>query len=92
MECLHGDDDRANPALANLEWGTRQQNAADRAARGRAARGEANGGGGKLTEKDVRAIRALTGKAKGSDVGRQFGVTKEMIYAIWKGKTWRHVT
>ncbi|MCP1540007.1 hypothetical protein J2W79_005142 [Methylorubrum extorquens] len=91
MECLHDNDDRADPSLDNLSWGTRQQNLADRDARGRQARGERNGGGGKLTENDVRAIRALAGKEKGADVARNYKVTKEMIYGIWNNKTWRHV-
>jgi hypothetical protein len=40
QEVRHLDGDRSNPAAANLAWGTRKENAADREAHGRTSRGE----------------------------------------------------
>lgn len=39
-EVRHLDGDRTNNAVSNLAWGTRAENAADRAAHGRTSRGE----------------------------------------------------
>lgn len=46
-----------------------------------------------LTEKDVREIRsAYTGKyGELTRMGKQYGVTAQMIYAIVNRKSWKHV-
>lgn len=43
MEVMHKDDDPGNPAVDNLQYGTRADNMQDAAAKGRTARGERNG-------------------------------------------------
>ncbi len=77
------------PACVNpkhLFLGTSQTNAADRNAKGRQMQGRAHHKA-KLTEADVRAIRGST--ASGAEMARQYGVTKENIYAIRNGSIWK---
>lgn len=80
-----------NPACVNpkhLWLGSRQQNTADRQAKQRQARGERNGPA-KLTEADVRAIRA---DGRGCRVlAREYGVHMSTIMSIRRGDTWKHV-
>lgn len=45
----------------------------------------------KLSEDNVRSIRALRGTASQRDLARRFGVTKNAIKLILQNKTWRHV-
>jgi hypothetical protein len=54
----------------------------------RRARGPANGAA-KLTDEIVREIRRSSVDA--GSLARLFGVTRENIYSIRNGKTWRHV-
>lgn len=91
----------------HLFLGTNQENTADRHAKGRSAvgdrtcarmyperlaRGERSGSA-KLTETDVRAIRAaLEHGASYAALGRQYGVTWSAIKWIHIGRTWRHLT
>lgn len=86
-----------NPPCINpghLYMGTQQNNVDDCVRRGRwgAAKGESSGHA-KLTEKDVREIRA-------SYVGRygemkalteKYGVSSPTLYALLKRRTWKHV-
>lgn len=47
----------------------------------------------KLTEDDVRAIRALVGQGVPvASVSREFGVAPTQVYRILRGETWKHVT
>lgn len=76
----------------HLRLGTHQENMDDRDLHGRTARGERNGGGGKLTEDDVSNIKAaLQSGQSGVSLGRQYGVSKQMIYHIKHEKLWRDV-
>lgn len=82
-----------NPACINpahLREGTKRDNAIDRMLSGRGGdlRG-ANNGRAKLTDDQVREIRAsgLTG----ADAGRKFNVSKVMACRIIAGKAWKHV-
>lgn len=46
----------------------------------------------KLTESDVRVIRGLLAEGWSlSQIGRRFGVVKQVISGIKRGKGWRHV-
>jgi len=57
----------------------------------RQAKGEANGRA-RLTEDDVRTIRALSTAGHSSvSLGQMYGVHQSTIAAIVTGKTWRHV-
>lgn len=82
----------------HLRRGTDSDNQRDAVAKGRhrtpALRGEANKGGGKLTEDDVRSIRERHMPGRGGNrhaLAAEFGVTPEMIRLIVKGSAWTHV-
>jgi hypothetical protein len=92
---LHACD---NPNCVNprhLRWGTDQDNAQDRVARGRTISpphfGSANGKS-KLTEADVKRIHALKGKMKVREIAEAFGLHEITIYKIRSGRLWPHVT
>lgn len=89
MEACHNDGNRANNALDNLRWDTRIANHADKAKHGTALKGEANKGGGKLTERDVLEIRRRldTGEA-GTVLSKEFGVSNTMISKIKHNELW----
>jgi len=94
-----------NPA--HLFLGTRGDNAADRDAKGRVASGDKHGlrlhpekaargaacGSAKLTDEDVRVIRAMwdSGQHSQAELAHRFGVDKSTICNICHLKTWKHV-
>lgn len=82
-----------NPPCRNEDhlWvGNRDANAADRDAKGRGIVpiGEHNGSA-KLTEADVRDIRADTDSHRA--IAKRFGIGKTTVGYIRSGKKWRHV-
>lgn len=81
------DDNR----IANLAWGTRRHNAADRKTHGRTVRGERQSTA-KLTDEAVFQIlrRAAEGDT-GATLARAFAVSHNTISYILHGKTWTHV-
>lgn len=86
LETLHADDDRANPCLGNLSWGTRKENMATRNVQG------SRNGYAVLDETKVRKIKGLIGTKSGVEIARLFGVNKATVYDIAKGRSWVHVT
>lgn len=72
----------------HLYPGTPKQNSADAISRGRNVRGE-QVHASKLTEEDVRAIRASTDRC--GALARKYGVNHANISMIRSRKTWRHV-
>jgi hypothetical protein len=49
------------------------------------------GANAKLSEDQVRAIRALKGRAYFKDVAAQFGISTARVHQIWRGYGWRGV-
>ena len=93
MECRHGPGGPLDNRLANLCWGTKKENAADKI-----RDGHPNGPRGeqcakKLTEAAVTEIRRLyaTGDWQQKDLAARFGVGQSMISQIVTGRTWSHV-
>lgn len=97
---LHHDDCPKNNRPDNLYWGDHKQNARDAklnrkqpaevSQRG-AQPGSANSSA-VLSEDDVQQIRRyLDNGLCGACIARLFGVRKETIYSIAKGRTWRHI-
>lgn len=84
-----------NPPCCNplhLFAGSHEENQRDKGRKGRAAKGERNGGGGKLTEDDVRAIRQRIAQGDTlTEIGADFGVSRVQIAHIKHGRQWRHV-
>lgn len=75
----------------HLYWGSPKQNAIDRIAHGTNAKGEqiANS---KLTQLDVIKIKRLQRNGRtDADIARTFNVTRQTIWQIRIGKTWKHV-
>lgn len=88
-EVNHKDCDKTNNHVNNLEWCDRHWNLQHSYDNGLKRIGE-NHGSAKLTEDDVREIRALRGKASGKEISKMFGIAQctvsaIQLYRIWKG-------
>lgn len=85
-EVRHLDGDPSNNRPENLDWGTKEQNAADRSAHGRAT-GEAHPSS-KLTAETVAEIRALRGGMTRPALAARFGVSRGTVDDVLDGRTW----
>jgi hypothetical protein len=92
MEACHDPDpDPNNNRIENLRWGTRKENAEDRAKHGRSPEGE-NNPNHKLTAKDIPEIFAARVRGESqSSIGARYGVGQPVISAILLGKRWKHL-
>lgn len=79
-----------NPA--HLFLGSAQDNRDDCVSKGRHAAGERNGGGGKLKWSDVREIRRLSGSESSRLTAERFGVSRQTIKQIRRGRLWKEHT
>lgn len=88
MAVMHTCD---NPRCVNpshLQLGTAAMNNLDAGRKGRKPYGEANPGGGKLSDSAVRRIKLVKGLLGSTVVSRIFGVSTQTIKAIWRGRIW----
>jgi hypothetical protein len=85
---LHHCDNPVCVRPSHLYLGTAVENARDRQTRGRTARGE-RAGSSKLTEAQVRAIRASSDTS--SQIVKRYGITSRMVWLIRKRLAWAHV-
>ena len=102
-EVLHDDADRANPALANLHYGTKSENRRQAYADGRQVAGAAGQPGAansaaKLTADDVREIRSTYepgnrrhAKGNAAELADHYRVSTRTIVLAATGRTWRHL-
>lgn len=104
MHVLHKCDVPACVNPDHLWLGTNEDNVADMVAKRRnvggpahvarmrtsAARGSANGQA-KLTEDQVREIRASQGEMSRTELANRFRVSRRTIWHILSGRLWRHV-
>lgn len=90
-ECCHGNGVRSDNRLTNLRYGTRSENAQDRKRNGAPWLKGEQCGSAKLTEADVKWIRAQRGRVSMRAMGRKFGVTHSTIKLALTGETWRHL-
>jgi hypothetical protein len=88
LECRHGDGNHLNNRFDNLSWGTHTENMRDKQTHGTEVQGETHPNS-KLTEDDVRAIRAAKGTQR--EIAAQYGVSQVAINHIRTRKTWKHV-
>jgi hypothetical protein len=90
MEVCHGDGDRMNAALSNLQYGTPKENGEDRVRHGRSRPGSQHHFA-KISEADALSIRAMEGAISRSEIARAFNLTPHAVRAIQRRVTWRHV-
>lgn len=92
MEARHRDGNGLNNDLANLQWGTKAQNAADRVLHKTDPVGSRNPRA-KLSDGQVLEIyrRAKSGE-KGADIASEFSVSACTVSHIAVGRTWSHIT
>ena len=86
---LHKCDNRRCVNPRHLFLGDSRININDMMSKGRSLRGSRNHQS-KLTESQVRKIRALAGKEIQSKIARRFGVTQSMISKIILKSKWIH--
>lgn len=84
-ECGNGHEGCVNPG--HIYWGTNAENSADMVAHGRSTRGE-RAGNAKLTEDDVRAIRAMEGRMLQREIAEKFGVHIMTVNCIIHRRRW----
>lgn len=89
QDALHTCDNPPCIEPSHLFPGSYLDNVADRQRKGRQARGE-KVPQSKLTEDDVRAIRAAP-NAHVDDLADRFGITRNHVYKIWRGEGWTHL-
>jgi hypothetical protein len=89
MIVLHGPSGGKDNRLGNLSYGTPYENAVrDRIRDGTFLLGEQHQSA-RLTENEVRAIRAST--ERGRALSKRFGVSEATVCAIRKLKAWTHL-
>lgn len=91
MVC-HKDDNRLDNRADNLEWGDPRHNAATAAIHGKIRRGH-DVNTSKLTEDDVRAIRAryAQGGVTQTALAAEYGVHSSAIFFIIHRVNWSHI-
>ena len=87
-ECCHNDGNPANNTIHNLRWDTNSENQRDRIRHGATMKGEASPYA-KLTEKDVRAIRADTRML--AAIAADYGVIVSTISHVKTRRNWSHI-
>ena len=88
----HIDGNRANASAVNLEYCSYQENGRHSVGIGRVPSGERHGRA-KLTERDVRTIRAkFANGVRQAQLCTEYGVTPPTMHHIVHGLTWKSVT
>ena len=85
-EVRHLDGDPTNNKPQNLDWGTKEQNAADRHAHGRFSGDKSPNA--KLSSRVVAEIQTLRGAMTRPALAARFGVSRGAIDDVLDGRTW----
>lgn len=89
----HKNLDKSDNRACNLEWVTQRENIEHAREHGRIPpplKGEAHASS-RITEADVRRIRALAGTVSQRTLAREYGLTQPAIYKIIHRQAWVHV-
>ena len=95
--CGKGHEGCCNPR--HLRWATKAENEADKLIHGTISRGEQHGAltrgernpRAKLSEENVRQIRALATTKLQREIAAMFGITQVMVSQIIRRKSWSHI-
>jgi HNH endonuclease len=87
---LHSCDNPPCVNPAHLRLGSHQENMQDAVERNYNRKGE-NHYSHKVTEKEVRAIRALAGTMSQVEISKLFGLSKGSVNHIISRKKWKHI-
>lgn len=90
MNVCHRCDNPACCRPDHLFLGTQKQNCADAKSKDRHTRGERQGNA-KLTDDDVRFIRANARVLKQTEMAKLFGIRQSSIWFVINRKQWSHV-
>lgn len=90
MEAAHSCGNRRCCTPKHIRWKTHAENMADMRQHGTVNHGARNGAA-KLTDTDVLAIRALSGRFSQRAIAKQFGVNQGTISDIVRREAWAHV-
>lgn len=71
----------------HLRWATCAENQAEKIQHGHSVRGERHPNA-KLTDSDVREIRALKGMMTAAEIGERFGVNKFVVGRVLRRQSW----
>lgn len=92
LEVNHIDGNRTNNAVSNLEYVTHHENVLHAWEHGDICRKGENNNRAKLTEDDVRAIRAAYEAGASTRVlAKQYGLNQSAIWRAVSRKSWKHV-
>jgi hypothetical protein len=86
----HRDGVKANCAVDNIAYGTSLQNSDDARQHGTLCQGSSHGSA-KLTDDQVRAIRAQRYVKKERELAAEYGVSHQLIHKIHTRFLWKHL-
>lgn len=89
QEVCHRDGNSTNNAKANLRYGTRSSNQDDRVMHGTSNRGEQQGHSILTREKVEEIFRLRAEGVKQKDIAALVGCSRQGVYAVTSGRTWR---
>ena len=88
---LHKKNKRTDPRLANLEYGSYEDNTDDKYISGTHQMGEQNSRA-EITKKQAKEIWRLQGKSTQTKIARKYKISRQAVSDIHRGITWAEVT